>query len=200
MSDAALFVNTWLKFFFILTPFFALSIFITMTKDMSDAEKRRLAMRVTGAVVVASMILFFFGNTIFSVFGITIDSFRIGGGCLLLLSAIELVRRPSGSAAPHVDEGDIAVVPLALPVIVGPGTTATILVMGAELQSSREGMIGLASLILAGFSVGLLLLTAAFAERIAGQRGLNILSKLTGLIMSAIAAQMIFTGIKNFLR
>ncbi len=199
MSDAALFVNTWLKFFFILTPFFALSIFITMTKDLADAEKRRLALRVTGAVVVTSMILYFFGNFIFTVFGITIDSFRIGGGCLLLLSGIELVRRPTG-AAPSVGEEDIAVVPLALPVIVGPGTTATILVMGAEMHGVREEAIGCLALILAELAVGLMLLAASLVERIAGHRGLNILSKLTGLILSAIAAQMILTGVKNFLR
>ncbi|OGV50311.1 MAG: hypothetical protein A2X49_16195 [Lentisphaerae bacterium GWF2_52_8] len=198
MSHAEFFINTWLKFFFILTPFFALSTFITMTRDLRVREKRLLALRVTGSVVIVCLILYFFGDIIFRVFGITIDSFRIGGGCLIMLAAIELVRRPIGSLSS--DSGDIAVVPLAIPVIVGPGTTAAILVMGAEVQDPTDRSLGCIALALAGVAIGVLLLTTSIAERVAGERGLNILSKLTGLIMSAIASQMIFTGIKNFLQ
>ncbi|HBC87510.1 MAG TPA: hypothetical protein DCZ94_11190 [Lentisphaeria bacterium] len=199
MQTFSIFVTVWLKFFFLLTPFFALSLFLVMTRTMNSSAKTNLALRVTGAVVLACFILYFFGNVIFSVFGITLDAFRIGAGAILFLSAMDLVR---GSKAGHSsdEEGDIAVVPLAIPVIVGPGTTGALLVMGAETTDINTMFIGYGALLLAVFCVMVLLLLATPIEKLIGQRGLSILSKLTGLVVSAIAAQMIFTGIKNFLK
>ncbi|HCE44667.1 MAG TPA: hypothetical protein DET40_14080 [Lentisphaeria bacterium] len=193
------FITVWLKFFFILTPFFALSLFLVMTRSMSPAAKTKLALRVTGAVILTCLVLYFFGNYIFSVFGITLDAFRIGAGTILFLSAVDLVRGARNGQSGE-DDGDIAVVPLAIPVIVGPGTTGALLVMGAETTDMHTRLIGYGALLSAVFCVMMLLLLATPIEKLIGQRGLSILSKLTGLVVSAIAAQMIFTGIRNFLK
>ena len=193
------FITVWLKFFFILTPFFALSLFLVMTRTLSPALKAKLALRVTGAVILTCLILYFFGNYIFSVFGITLDAFRIGAGTILFLSAVDLVRGAKGGQGEE-DDGDIAVVPLAIPVIVGPGTTGALLVMGAETTDMHTRLIGYGALLSAVLCVMILLLLSTQIEKLIGQRGLSILSKLTGLVVSAIAAQMIFTGIKNFLK
>jgi multiple antibiotic resistance protein len=193
------FFTVWIKFFFILTPFFALSFFLVMTRKMKSAEKARLAFRVTLAVIITCSVLYFFGNYIFSIFGITLDAFRIGAGAILFLSAVDLVRGAKSSLAKD-DGGDIAVVPLAIPVIVGPGTTGALLVMGAETTEIHTRLLGCGSLLFAVFCVMILLLLASPIEKLIGQRGLTILSKLTGLVVSAIAAQMIFTGIQNFLK
>ncbi len=192
------FFTVWVKFFFILTPFFVMSLFLVMTKDMGPVAKRNLALRVTGAVILACLVIYFFGNFIFSVFGITIDAFRVGAGAILFLSAVDLVRG-SEEGKMKDDNGDIAVVPLAIPVTVGPGTTGVLLVMGAETTDIHTRLIGYGALLTAIFCVMVLLLLATPIERLIGQRGISILSKLTGLVLSAIAAQMVFTGIKNFL-
>lgn len=189
----------WIKFFFILTPFFVMSLFLVMTKKMTPSAKTTLALRVTGAVILVCFVIYFFGNLLFSVFGITIDAFRIGAGSILFLSAVELVRGTK-NGQPCDDEGDIAVVPLAIPVTVGPGTTGVLLVMSAETTDIHTRLIGYGALLLAAFCVMILLLLATPIEKLIGQRGLSILSKLTGLVLSAIAAQMIFTGIQNFLK
>jgi len=199
MSTFSLFLTVWLKFFFILTPFFALSLFLVMTRSLSPTAKTRLAIRVTGAVILACLILYFFGNYIFSVFGITLDAFRIGAGTILFLSAVDLVKGAKSGQVGE-DDGDIAVVPLAIPVIVGPGTTGALLVMGAETTDMHTRLIGYGALLSAVLCVMILLLLATPIEKLIGQRGLSILSKLTGLVVSAIAAQMIFTGIRNFLK
>jgi len=199
MSDPShFFVSVWMKFFFLFTPFFALSMFLSMTGDYTEKRRRRLAVMISVAVSVLCIGLLFLGNQIFSLFGITLNAFRVGVGVLLFLSAISLVQ--GRKAPPDANaEADIAVVPLAMPVIVGPATTGTLLVMGAGLGTVTEKMIGSLALLAAVACLGVMLLLATAIERGIGHRGLNILSKLTGIILAALAAQMIMDGILGFL-
>lgn len=90
-------------------------------------------------------------------------------------------------------------VPLAIPITVGPGTIGALLVMGAGLKSAPEKITACLALLCAVLAVGGLLIAAGRTERLISQQGLNILTKLTGLFVSAIAAQIFFTGLKNFL-
>ncbi len=199
MTDTvSFFVSVWLKFFFLFTPFFALSMFLSMTKGYAEVQRRKLAMQVSGAVGVFCLALFFFGNIIFSLFGITLDSFRVGAGALLFLSAVGLVQANLAVSKPSPEE-DIAVVPLAMPIIVGPATIGTLLVLGAEISDAFHKSLGCLALLLAVISVGTILVLASFFERAVGKRGLNILSKITGLILAALAAQMILVGVQHFL-
>jgi multiple antibiotic resistance protein len=94
---------------------------------------------------------------------------------------------------------DIAVVPLAIPITVGPGTIGALLVMGAGLDTVTEKATASAALLCAVLAVGGLLFMAGRLEKFLGQQGLTILTKLTGLFVSAIAAQIFFTGLKNFM-
>ncbi len=190
------FVSVWLKFFFLFTPFFALSMFLSMTRGQTAAQRRKLVVRVVGAVAVLCLALFFFGNAIFVLFGVTVDAFRVGAGALLFLTAVALVQATPVQAAPGED---IVVVPLAMPIIVGPATTGALLVLGAEIEQMRLKAIGCMALLLAILAVGVVLCLGAFIERAIGKRGLNILSKITGLILAALAAQMILTGVQHFL-
>jgi len=191
------FFTIWIRFFFLLTPFFVLSSFLAMTPELTGAERRGTALRVTLAVLAACFVLYFFGNTLFSLFGITLDSFRIGAGTLLFLSAVQMVHGDD-SISPSEKRGAITVVPLAIPITVGPGTTGALLVMGAELQGWQV-FIGCAALASAVLCVGVLLVCASSIEHLVGKKGITILSKLTGLFVAALAAQIVFTGIKNFL-
>lgn len=192
-----MFVSVLIKFFFLLTPFFVLSVFLSLTGDWAESKRRSLALRVTWAVLVTTLTLYFFGQAIFDIFGITLDAFRIGAGCLLFLSAVSLVGGTGKMPTPG--DGDISVVPLAIPVTVGPATVGAILVMGAGQGSLAEKIIGCAALVSAVLCVGLLLYLSAAIQRILGRQGISILTKLTGLILAALSAQIIFTGIRNFL-
>ena len=193
-----MFVNVYLKMFIILTPFFVMSAFLSLTKDFSRAERRQLAVRVTVAVILACLLLYVFGRYIFALFGITLDAFRIGAGAVLFLSAVGMVQGKT-SISPRDAGQDVAVVPLAIPITVGPGTIGALLVMGAGLKSFPEKMVASAALFCAVISVGAMLFAANRLERLLGQQGLVILTKLTGLFVSAIAAQIFFTGLKNFM-
>ena len=128
----SLFTETLLKYFFLITPFFALSMFLAMTPDLTTAERGRLANRVILSAWIITILLFMFGQVIFRVFGISVDAFRIGAGALLFLSAVSLMN-PKVNPAEREEGDDIAVVPLAMPVIIGPATCGPLLVMGADM-------------------------------------------------------------------
>lgn len=192
------FVSIWLKFFFLLTPFFTLSIFPVLTRNKTIKERRIISIRTTLAIIFICLFIYFFGNAIFKIFGITIDAFRIGAGTILMLSAVSLVTG-NDKVSSEEENGDISVVPLAIPITIGPGTIGALLVMGADIHSAQQQIAGCLALAAAGSSLGVMLYCSAAFEKILGERGLRILSKITGLILSALAAQIIFTGIKNFL-
>ena len=195
-----IFISTFLKMFFIMTPFFVLSVFLTLTQDATPKEKKALAIKVTISVIIASLILLFFGKHIFSVFGITLDAFRIGAGSLLFLTAVELVKgSKDGAKAADKDISQLAVVPLAIPVTIGPGTIGILLVMGATFESTSSLIMGSLALVSAVVVIGLMLYTSTVFERLIGKQGLLVISKITGLFLAALSAQIVFTGIKGFL-
>lgn len=196
------FIAVLIKVFFLMTPFFALSMFLSYTADYDKKRKRKTAVKTTLAVVVIALLIYWFGEYLFKVLGITIDAFRIGAGVVLMLTAIALVNGPTGSGAKKVAENaeDITVVPLAIPTIVGPGTIGALLVMGAE---GGEVMLRLAislGIVLAIMLLGAVLLLAEQLERVLKRNGIQILSKITGLMLAALSAQIIFTGIANFIK
>lgn len=193
-----LFVNVFLKLFMILTPFFVVSAFLALTSDETPAGRHKVAVKVTLAVAVTCFVLFLFGTYIFALFGITLDAFRIGAGAVLFLSAVAMIQGKA-TVSPRETREDVAVVPLAIPITVGPGTIGALLVMGAGLKTAPEKIVASLALLCAVLAVGGLLLAAGRFERFLGQQGLIILTKLTGLFVSAIAAQIFFTGLKNFL-
>ena len=200
----SIYIAILIKVFFLMTPFFALSMFLSYTADYSLVRKRKTAVKTTLAVTVICLLIYWFGEYLFKVLGITIDAFRIGAGIVLMLTAIALVNGPAGSnnSAKKVTEEaqDITVVPLAIPTIVGPGTIGALLVMGAEGGAMVNRVVITLGIVTAIMLLGVVLMLAEQLERILKRNGIQILSKVTGLMLAALSAQIIFTGISNFLK
>ena len=182
------FFSSVIKLFALLTPPAALSAFLSGTQTYGGRRKRRTALRTGAAVFIVGTVLYFFGESLFSVFGFTLDAFRIGAGALLFLTSVALMGEQRESHTPDSPDEDISVVPLAIP-----------MVLGASAHSLTERIIGSAALFVASALITLMLLMANHVQRILGKTGLAVLSKLTGLLLAAIAAQVVFTGVKNFL-
>ncbi len=197
MDMLSAYIAFGLKFFFLFTPFFALSMFLAMTADRSPRERRALAHRVALATVVIAGALLFFGQMIFDLFGITVDAFRIGAGILLLLTALSLM---NPKVVATKDEEDISVVPLAMPVIVGPASCGALMVSSADLDTFTEKLVAMAALVTALGSIWIILLLGTWIEKRLGVRGLSILMRLTALILAALSAQMIMTGVVGFIK
>lgn len=192
-------IALYLKLFFLLTPFFVLSTFLTITSGSIDSLKQRLAFRISAGALFVTAAIFFFGTYIMQLFGITVDAFRTGSGVLLLLVAVSLVygkQNESDSTSPeHLLE--MAIVPLAVPITAGPATLGTLMVMGLETPLYIEKAITFIALTAAISSIGMMLYHSKKIEKFLGRSSISILSKVTGLILSAIAAQMIVTGVKH---
>lgn len=194
------FISTLIKMFFIMTPFFVLSVFLTITNDATLKERRALAIKVTLSVAVIAMVLLFFGQHIFKVFGITLDAFKIGAGALLFITAVGLIYgNKDGQKLTDANLSDLAVVPLALPITIGPGSIGVLLVMSAEFSSFSKLVLGSTAILCAILLIGTMLYLSSLIEKVIGKNGLLILSKITGLFLAALSAQLIFDGIKSFL-
>ena len=193
------FIALVVKLFLLLTPFFVLSFFIAVTSGMEVRKRKNLAVRTALAVGIICVVIFLFGEVIFRYLGITLDAFRIGCGLVLLLTGIDLVRDSGTPKARECGSGDDpAVVPLAIPCTVGPGTIGTLLVMGSEVTSSQMRLFDCGAIICACFGVGLVLFFADGVTRILKPRGVNILIKLTGMYLVALAAQIMADGFCGF--
>ena len=190
----------FVKFFFILTPFFIMAVFIAMTENETVEIRHRLAVRITVAVIVISLILYFAGAAIFELLGITVDAFRIGAGVLLFLSAVSLVNGKLQLPDSKRSIMDLAVVPLAIPVTLGPGSVGVLVVMSSETQGLQQQILTDVSITAASLCVGLLLYLSAEVKRMIGRSGISMLSKLTGLILASLSCQMMFTGAASFFK
>ena len=194
--SAALF-SLYLKLLVLYSPFFVLSCFIGMTRGYTLKERKRLAWRVASGVFVASMLLYLFGTHIFVLFGITIDAFRIGAGSVLFISALGMAQGRAAVQSDNVQQ-DVTIVPLTIPLTVGPGTIGALLVMGVG-QGWEAKLISLVAIFLACLTLGTTLYLSDRIERLLGDQGLQIVSRLMGLFVCALAAQIIVTGLKGSL-
>lgn len=204
MFDAffSAYISSTIRFLFLLAPFFVVTMFLALTRGLPAAEKAAVIRRSTVSAMILGLVLFFVGPLLFKAIGITLDSFRIGAGCLLFLTAISLVTngtRNHATGLPEEDRDDIAVVPLAIPVMIGPATIGAIMVYGAELDRVPEVAGGLLGLISALVMMAVLLNLSGYLERVLGKTGLNVMSKISGLILSAMAAEILLTGIAGFM-
>lgn len=193
-------VSLFIKFFVLLTPFFVISVFLSLTGNELASIRHRLAIKVTIAIAVISLILLFFGQTLFALFGITVDAFRIGAGALLFLSSVKLVNgAPTTTRSHNVELDDLAVVPLAIPITLGPGSVGALVVLSGDVQGIWAFLATAAVIVLSTCAVGALLYLSTEIERLVGKKGISMLSKITGLLLAALSCQMMFEGIHHFL-
>lgn len=198
--------SNFIQLFFLFCPFFVLNMFLSLTEGATALRKRWLARRVFVVILVVGAISYFAGNAFLNLFGLNIEGFRIGAGILLMSMALGLAM---GSETPTAkkqtkDIKNIVVVPLGIPIIMGPACVSPIVIIGAErMQDASLGWVPfvLSFLGFVGAMVALCLILyfADAIERLCGKTVIRIFSKLSGIILMAIAAQMIAKGFMAFL-
>jgi multiple antibiotic resistance protein len=195
--------------FFVVDPLAAVPFFLAMTRDARPDERRATALRaaVTAGAVLAAFALA--GGLIFRVLGISIPAFRIAGGVVLLLLALDMIRtQPSRTriTEKEVEAGavkeDVAIVPLAMPLLAGPGSIATTIVL---MAGARQGPWWHALPVLGAIAVTAVLSYFVLAgatriERVLGRTGLSIIERAAGLLLVAIAVQFMLDGLGEALR
>lgn len=199
-----LLIHTFITLFIVIDPIGVASIFIAIVRGSDPAYRRIMALRSTAIATAILVIFFFTGDSLLNMLGISLPAFRIAGGILLFLLAIDMVfARHSGLRSTTVGEQqeavhkqDISVFPLAFPLIAGPGALTTVLLMSS---TPSETPIFIGMLVILFIVLGLTLLSLLYSSKISdllGETGANVISRLFGLILAALAVQYVLDGVK----
>ena len=194
---------TFTSLFAIVDPFAATPAFLAMTADDSEAQRKRMAR--TASIVCGGVMMAFaaLGPSIFRLFGITLPAFQIAGGLIMLLSALDMLRAkrsPLQETEAETQEGigkdDIAVTPLAIPMLSGPGAITTAIVLAGHADGWGKRAIFYGSIaIVAALTCVILTLAASGAKRVS-PTVINIITRLMGLLLAAIGVQFILTALR----
>ncbi len=196
---------TFTSVLFIVDPIAVVPSYLVVTRGETAAQRAATARR---ACVAAAVILVAFaigGTLIFSVFGITLPAFRIAGGLILWLVAMDMLRaqRTTQESTPELVEGEIkedsAITPLAMPMLAGPGAISTVMVLAAQARTMPRKAIVYASIVVTALASWIVLRVAErLIERI-GQTGIRVMTRIMGLLLAALAVQFVIGGAQEAL-
>lgn len=204
MDNLAFFLTAFASMFAIVSPLSGVVTFVSLTNNLTFEEKNTIANK---SVILATIIALFFaltGEVILDFFGVTIDSLRVAGGILLFVVAFDMilakVSRESiteNEIDKSMDRSDIWIFPIALPLLTGPGTITTVIVLMGSSESTLQSFGVLVAIILT-FAISLILFH--FSRRIykfMGYTGMLVFTRLMGLLLAGLAVNFIATGIWN---
>ncbi len=192
--------------FFIVDPIAILPVFLALTSGQTPEERRRTAWRAAAVACGVLIVFSLLGMLIFKLFGITIGAFRIAGGILLLRVALDMLHgqtsRTKSTEEDRIDASareDVAITPLAVPQLAGPGSIATVTLLANPGEFSWKVIPVLVSVVVTCAAAWLLMAGAQRFQRWLGDTGTRILMKLMGLLLAAVAIQFIAQGIQELL-
>jgi multiple antibiotic resistance protein len=196
---------TFTSVLFIVDPIAVVPSYLVVTRGETAAQRAATARR---ACVAAAVILVAFaigGTLIFNLFGITLPAFRIAGGLILWLVAMDMLRaqRTTQESTPELVEGEIkedsAITPLAMPMLAGPGAISTVMVLAAQARTMPRKAIVYAAIVVTALASWIVLRVAErLIERI-GQTGIRVMTRIMGLLLAALAVQFVIGGAQEAL-
>jgi multiple antibiotic resistance protein len=194
--------------FFVVDPLANLPVFLTITATNTPIQRRQIARRAGLAAWVILSIFAAAGGLIFQAFGISLGAFKIAGGIMLLLMSIDMMRAqpsPTRTTAAEQDESrardDIAIFPLAIPMLAGPGAIATVMVlMSRAAWDPLRTLCVFASIALSCAVAWLIMRGAARAERMLPQTLLRAFERVMGLLLAAVAVEFIAGGVRDMVK
>lgn len=193
-----MFLQVLVAVFVIADPFGNTPIFLALTEGLDSSTRRKI---ISKAVFIATATLILFGmmgKALLGLLGISIASFRIAGGILLLITALQMLFG-SPKAEPYLDDWEgIAVVPLAIPLLAGPGTITSVMVFMSAAMTIIDRISVLAAIVIAMLGTWAILLNADRLYVILKREGTIYLTKIMGIILSAIGTEMILHGVKGY--
>jgi len=198
------YVKIFVAIVVIVDPIGSIPVFLTLTSGRSPADRRRAAWVAALAVAVVLISSALAGESVMRLFGIGIPSFRAGAGIVVLLMAVSMLnarlggtRQAPGEAEEAEEKDTVAVVPLAIPLLSGPGAISTTIVYAHQLSSWLHTFMLCVIIVGVAVSVWVSLRLAAPIGRALGTTGINIATRLMGLILAAIAVEFMAEGVKD---
>lgn len=206
MDDFAQFaLVTFTSILFLVDPIAVVPTFLVITQGESEDRRRATARRACLAAGILLVVFAAAGNLIFRAFGITLPAFRIAGGAILWLVAMDMLRgeRPTQESEAEIDEGrrkeDVALTPLAMPMLAGPGAISTVMVLSGQARTAPRTAVLYASIVVTMLISWIMLRVGDRVMSRFGQTGIRVIMRIMGLMLAAVAVQFIITGVREAL-
>lgn len=207
-KNMELFIYIFAALFSVINPLGTLPIFVGLTQNDTSQERARISLWAAINTFIILLIAFFLGKYILGFFGITLNSLRIAGGLVITSSGFALL---TGSFSKHkgIDKrvkddayqrNDIALTPLAIPSLAGPGSISLLIALREEFQKSIEMVTALTAVTLVCFIVFLMLKSAPYIVKWLGASGINAVSRIIGFIVIAIGIEYICTAVIDIIK
>ena len=202
-----LFLSAFVTLFVVIDPPGCAPIYAGLTGGASRAQARSMALRASAIAGAILLVFALFGEGLLAFLHIELDAFRIAGGIMLFVIALDMVlekrterreqRAEKVKATPEVE--DVAVFPMAMPMIAGPGSIATIMLLMARSEGVEQTLVVLAALLAVLVLTALALLAAGPLMRLLGRRVEPVITRLLGVLLAALAAQYVIDGVRAVL-
>ncbi|MGL5840080.1 MAG: MarC family protein [Sphingorhabdus sp.] len=199
-----LFISAFITFFVVIDPPGCAPIYASLTKGANTAQRRSMALRAALIATLILLVFALFGEQLLAALHIELNSFRIAGGIMLFLIALEMVfekrteRREERAQkiieTPEIE--DVSVFPMAMPMIAGPGSIASVMLLMSQNEGLDRSLIVLAALATVLALTLLALLAAGPIMRAVGQKTEAVITRLLGVLLAALAAQFVIDGLK----
>lgn len=197
-------ITSFVTLFVIVDPIGLTPLFIALTDGMSNDQRRKTALRAiaTSAVILTAFILV--GDALLTGIGITIPAFRIAGGVLLFLTALDMLferrtKRRENQSEEDKDRDDPSIFPMAIPLIAGPGSITTVIL----IASQHEGYVGLLEsfvvMVACLATLAVFLFSSSWIARLLGPTAINVVTRILGLLLAALSIQFVADGIFAFI-
>jgi multiple antibiotic resistance protein len=198
-----LFISAFVTLFVVIDPPGCAPIYASLTTGANAAQRRSMAIRAT--LIAGGILIFFamFGEALLSFLHIDLDSFRIAGGIMLFMIAIDMVfekrterREQRAEKVAASDVEDVSVFPMAMPMLAGPGSIASVMLLVAQNTGLDRAFVIFAALLLVLLITLAALLAAGPLMRVIGNKGEAVITRLLGVLLAALAAQFVIDGLK----
>ena len=192
--------------FFVVDPIAVLPVFLAITASETPAQKRATALRAAITCGITLTVFAAAGSLIFRFFGITLGAFKVAGGILLFMVALDMMqaRQSRTRSTPEeekegVQKADVAIIPLAIPLLSGPGSIATVMVLMTRHKQFIYTVPVFVSIMLTAIITWLMLRGAEWLERRLSKTFMNVVTRVMGLILAAVAVEFVISGVKDVL-
>ncbi|MDG3087100.1 YchE family NAAT transporter [Vibrio hannami] len=200
----AIFLQFFLGLVAAVNPVGIMPIFVSLTNHMTVEEKRKVAITANISVAISLTVSLLAGQILLDMFSISLDSFRVAGGLLLLSIASTMMSGKLGEdkqnkqeKSEYVSRQQIGVVPLAMPLMAGPGAISSTIVYGSRYPGMLDTVGIIVTIVLFCTGAWLLFRSAPLIVRFLGQTGINVITRIMGLILGALGVEFIANGLRN---
>ncbi|ELH4195058.1 YchE family NAAT transporter [Vibrio cholerae] len=202
--EIAIFLQFFLGLVAAVNPVGIMPVFVSLTGHMTQEEKNKTAATANIAVAIILIIALLAGQMLLDLFSISLDSFRVAGGLLLLSIAFSMMSGKLGEdkqnkqeKSEYISREQIAVVPLAMPLMAGPGAISSTIVYGSRYPNMLDTLGIILTVVAFSFCSWLLFRSAPYIVRLLGQTGINVITRIMGLILGALGIEFIANGLRN---